>query len=348
MRTLTRLLGLLVLIMMLGACQSAKATETAVPAGSANTSAQQVILIDGSSTVGPVTTRVAEEFQSENQAVAIQVEISGTGGGFKKFCDGKIDIADASRPIKEAEIAQCRQNGIEYIELPVAFDGVAVLTNPQNDFVSCLTTEELRQIWSPEAGQKITTWRQVRADFPDLPLVLYGPGMASGTYDYFTEAIVGVQGESRPDYWASEDDDLLVSGISNDVNALGFFGLSYYDRNREKLNLVGVDNNRKGCVQPNTETVSSGLYQPLSRPLFIYVNRKYITEKEFTGRFVDFYLTHAATLVDDVGYIPLTDTLYELSQKRFNARLTGSVFEGSGATVGVSLADLLARENNPQ
>lgn len=301
------------------------------------------ILVDGSSTVAPITMAVAEEFQKQYPEVRVPVGISGTGGGFKKFCAGETDISDASRPIKASEAEECKKNGIEYIELPVAFDGLAVIVNPSNDFVSCMTVEELKKIWEPEAEGKVTNWKQVRADFPDRPLTLYGPGTDSGTYDYFTQAIVGKEGASRGDFTPSEDDNVLVQGIAGDPNALGFFGLAYYEENKDKLKLVAIDNG-KGCVAPSLETVANSTYQPLSRPLFIYVNRARIDQKDEISAFVEFYLKNAKSLVGQVGYIPLTDEIYDLVLKRYENRITGSIFEGSGSVVGVSLAELLQKE----
>ncbi len=301
------------------------------------------ILIDGSSTVAPISMAIAEEFQKQYPEVRVPVGISGTGGGFKKFCVGETDISDASRPIKESETNLCKENGVDYVELPVAFDGLAVLVNPSNDFVSCLTVEELKKIWEPEAEGKITNWNQVREGFPDQPLTLYGPGVDSGTYDYFTEAIVGKEGASRGDFLPSEDDNVLVQGIAGDPNALGFFGLAYYEENKDKLKLVAIDGGN-GCVLPSVETVSNGTYRPLSRPLFIYINRERIDTKDEISAFVTFYLAQASQLVAEVGYIPLTDELYQLAQARYDKRITGSIFEGVGSVVGVSLADLLAKE----
>jgi phosphate transport system substrate-binding protein len=316
---------------------------TATPAPTTPADIEGTILVDGSSTVAPITAAIAEEFQAEYPNVRVPVGISGTGGGFKKFCNGETDISNASRPIKESEAELCKQNGIEYIELPVAFDGLAVMVNPKNDFVECLTVEELKKIWEPEAEGKITNWNQVREGFPNRPLNLYGPGTDSGTYDYFTQAIVGKEGASRGDFLPSEDDNVLVQGIAGDENALGFFGLAYYEENQDKLKLVAIDGGN-GCVLPSLETVSNGTYQPLSRPLFIYVNRARVDEKDEISAFVAFYLKNAPTLVKEVGYIPLTPEIYELAQKRYDNRVTGSIFEGQGSTVGVSLADLLAKE----
>lgn len=341
MRLLHRFLWLTLLGLV--ACGRAASPTPTAPADPTIPSADNdAILVDGSSTVGPITQLVSTTYQATDPTFAINVAISGTGGGFRRFCAGETDISDASRPIKETEAAACASNGVQYIELPVAFDGLAVLVNPANEIVTCLTRPELQKIWEPDAWQTITNWQQIRSDFPDQPLVLYGAGSASGTYDYFTEAIVGEEGVSRPDFWASEDDDLLVDGISTDPNALGFFGLAYYERNRDRVKLVAVDNG-SGCVEPNTETVAKGLYQPLSRPLFIYINIDSLTTKPSLREFVTFYLSNAPQLVDDVGYIPLTDAIYTLAQQRFEAQTTGSVFE-DGSSVGVSLADLLMRE----
>lgn len=316
-------------------------TPTAAPTSEADV--EGTILVDGSSTVAPITAAVAEEFQKKYPNVRVPVGISGTGGGFKKFCAGETDISDASRPIKGSEVELCKQNGIEYIELPVAFDGLAVMVNPANEFVSCLTVDELKKIWQPEAEGVVMNWNQVRSDFPDQPLTLYGPGTDSGTYDYFTEAIVGKEGSSRGDFLPSEDDNVLVQGIAGDVNALGFFGLAYYEENKDKLKLVEIDNGN-GCVAPNNETVTSGNYQPLSRPLFIYVNRARVDEKDEISTFIAFYLQIAKEIVGEVGYIPLTDEIYQLAQQRYDNRTVGSIFEGLGSTVGVSLSDLLAKE----
>lgn len=301
------------------------------------------ILVDGSSTVAPITMAIAEEFQKLNPEVRVPVGISGTGGGFKKFCAGETDISDASRPIKESEASVCKENGIEYVELPIAFDGIAVVVNPANEFASCLTVEELKKMWEPEAEGKVTNWSQIREGFPNQPLTLYGPGVDSGTYDYFTQAIVGQEGASRGDFLPSEDDNVLVQGIAGDPNALGFFGLAYYEENKDKLKLVAIDNGN-GCVSPTMETVANGAYQPLSRPLFIYINRQRIDTKDEISAFVAFYLANAKHLVTDVGYIPLTDEIYQLAQARYDKRITGSIFEGLGSVVGVSLSDLLSKE----
>ena len=347
----TVLAVLVLLSMVLSACtvatpaaQAPAAQESATQESATQESGADTIIIDGSSTVAPITSAVAEEFQSENPNVRVPVGISGTGGGFKKFCVGETDISDASRPIKESEFQECQANGIEYIELPVAFDGMAVMVNPANDWVECLTVEELKKVWEPAAEGVITNWSQVRDGFPDRPLNLYGAGVDSGTYDYFTQAIVGKEGTSRGDFLPSEDDNVLVQGIAGDENALGFFGLAYYEQNMDKLKLVAVDNNDGMCVLPDINTVADGSYQPLSRPIFIYVNRARIDEKPVLDQFIDFYMANASTLSAEVGYVPLTDEIYQAAQKRYDERVLGSIYAGGGSQVGVSLIDLLSAE----
>ena len=298
------------------------------------------ILADGSSTVGPVTQAVAEEFRGQFPEVRVPVGVSGSGAGFKKFCIGETDISNASRPIKAKEIDTCAANGIEFVEVPVAFDGLAVLANPANDFADCLTVAELQKIWEPAAEDTITSWAQVRDGFPDKPLILYGPGVDSGTYDYFTDAIVGEEGASRGDFTPSEDDNVLVQGIAGDASATGFFGLAYYAANKDKLKLLSVDGG-DGCVAPTAETVNTGTYQPLSRPLFVYISAP-AAERPEVQTFMEFYLKNAGTLAGDVGYVSLPPNIYDLALARFNNRVTGSIFAGEGAKVGVSLEDLLS------
>ena len=275
------------------------------------------IKIDGSSTVYPVTEAVAEEFRAVEPAVNVTVGVSGTGGGFKKFMRGETDINDASRPIKAKEADACAEIGIGYQELSVAYDGLAVLINPENDWVDYLTVEELKKIWLPEAQGQIMYWDQVREGWPHEELHLFGPGVASGTYDYFAEAICGKKVGTRGDYTASEDDHVLVQGIATDKNALGFFGLAYYEENKDKLKLVGVDNGN-GVVMPSLETVGNGSYAPLSRPIFIYVSSLAV-QKEEVREFISFYLENASSLVAEVGYIPLPDAEYAKEIEKFNA-----------------------------
>ncbi len=300
---------------------------------------ENTILLDGSSTVGPISQAVAEEFQASFREARIPVGVSGSGGGFKKFCTRETDVTNASRPIKQIEIELCGENGVAFIELPVAFDGLAVVGNPANDFVDCLTVAELRSMWEPKAEGMVKSWAQVRSGLPDEKLLLYGPGVDSGTYDYFTDAVVGEEGASRGDFTPSEDDNVLVQGIAGDRSALGFFGLAYFTANSDKLKLVAVDGG-EGCVKPTEETVNSGKYQPLSRPLFIYVSTA-SAERPAVQAFINFYLENAASLVSDVGYVALPEEIYELVRVRFEQRITGSVYEGRGASIGVALEDLL-------
>lgn len=308
---------------------------------------QKTIAIDGSSTVYPITEAVAEEYRKEDAKVRVTVGISGTGGGFKKFCAGETDISDASRPIKPTEVEACQKSGIEYIELPVAYDGLAVIVNPKNDWATCMTVKELKKLWEPEAQGRITRWSQIRAGWPDKAIHLFGAGVDSGTYDYFTEAIVGKEHASRGDFQSSEDDNVLVQGVGSDPLALGFFGLAYYEENKDRLKLVGVnderDENGPGCILPTTETVESGKYQPLARPLFIYVSRK-ASERPEVNTFVGYYLRNAGNLVKEVGYVALPSEAYKLAQERYDKRTAGSVFGGHGSQVGVTVVNLLKKE----
>ncbi|MEW6456489.1 MAG: PstS family phosphate ABC transporter substrate-binding protein [Acidobacteriota bacterium] len=303
---------------------------------------EKIIKIDGSSTVYPITEAVAEESQKlKKGAIRVTVGISGTGGGFKKFCRGEIDISDASRPILQKEMELCQKEGIEYFELPVAYDGLAIMVNPRNTWVSCMNVSELKKIWEPEAEGKIVRWNQIRPEWPDNPIRLYGPGVDSGTFDYFTEAIVGKSKSSRGDYTSSEDDNVLVQGISADKNGLGYFGYAYYVENVDKLKLVAIDGGQ-GCILPSEKTVMDGTYQPLSRPVFIYVNKRSSLRPE-VKEFVEFYIKKAPVLVKEVKYIPLTDKAYKLTLDRFIKGITGTVFGGE-AKVGVRIEDLLKLE----
>jgi len=314
--------------------------------GAACAAFEGAVSLDGSSTVYPISEAVGEEFQGANPKAKITIGIAGTGGGFQRFCAGEIDIADASRAIKPTEADACKAKSIEYIELPIAYDGLAVVVNAGNTWADCITTKELNVLWAPAAQKKITRWNQVRPTWPDKEIHLFGAGTDSGTYDYFAEAIVGKDKGTRGDFQASEDDNVLVQGIAGDPLALGFFGLAYYEENKGKLKLLGVDDgnadNGAGCVQPSQETVEKGTYQPLSRPLFIYV-KKAAAETPIVGAFVRFYLEHAAALSAEVGYIPFPKDAYGLLQKRFEARTTGTLF-GAGSNVGITITELLKRE----
>lgn len=305
---------------------------------------EKLVQIDGSSTVYPITEAVAEEFQKIYKDIKVTVGISGTGGGFKRFVRGETDINNASRPIKASEIEACQANGIEFIELPIAFDALAVVVNKENDWVDYLTVAELKKIWEPEAQGKSMKWSDIRPGWPDQPITLFGPGVDSGTFEYFTEAIVGEAGKSRGDYVASEDDNVLVQGVSQDKYALGYFGFAYYLENQDILKAVPIKVGDKEPVLPAPENVENGTYQPLSRPLFIYVNLK-SAERDEVVKFVEFYLQNAADLVQEVGYVPLPKRAYELALERFRKRLTGSVFGGHGATVGVSIEEILEKES---
>ncbi|MGD2136445.1 MAG: PstS family phosphate ABC transporter substrate-binding protein [Gemmatimonadales bacterium] len=293
------------------------------------------VRIDGSSTVFPITQAVAEEFQRAHRDVRVTVGISGTGGGFKKFTVGETDINDASRPIKDSEVEAAAEEGIQYIELPVAFDGISLVVNPDNTWVDALTVEELHAIWQP--GSTVEQWSDVRPEWPARPVTLYGPGTDSGTFDYFTEAINGESGACRQDFTASEDDNVLVQGVAGDENALAFFGYAYYAENRDRLKVVPVDPG-DGAVAPSDETINNGTYRPLSRPIFIYITTEAAARPEVQA-FVRFYLENAPTLVSEVGYVPLPDRVYELALERFEAGVTGSVF--ATAAPGQDIVTLL-------
>lgn len=283
------------------------------------------VLIDGSSTVFPLSEAVAEEFRTVQPGVRITVGESGTGGGFKKFSRAETDINDASRPIRPEEVEACKANNIDYLELEIAFDGLAVVVNPANTWANDIKVSELKRIWEPAAQGKITRWNQIRSEWPDKEIHLFGAGTASGTFDYFTEAIVGEAKSSRGDYTASEDDNILVQGIASDPLALGYFGLAYYENNKDKLKLLPVDDenadNGDGPVLPNLENVKSKTYSPLSRPLYIYINSKSL-EREEVRSFATFYIDNASALASEVGYIPLTKEEYEASKKKWNDFLT--------------------------
>lgn len=304
--------------------------------------AEGTIKVDGSSTVYPITEAVAEEFQNVQRGVTkVTVGISGTGGGFKKFCRGETDVQDASRPILQKEIDACKEGGITYIELPIAFDALTVVVSPSNTWASSLTTAELKTIWSAESQGKVMKWNQVRPGFPDAPLKLYGPGADSGTFDYFTEAINGKAKSSRGDYTASEDDNVLVQGVSADKNALGYFGMAYYQENVKKLKAVGIDTG-KGGVLPSEKTVLDGSYQPLARPLFIYVNAKSLAKPEVKA-FVEFYLKNAPTLAKEVKFVQLPGNAYQVGQDRVKNMTLGTAFGGK-ESVGGTISDLLKKQ----
>lgn len=306
--------------------------------------AQAAIKIDGSSTVFPVSEAFAEEFQiSKRGKVRVTVGMSGTGGGFKKFCRGEIDMSNASRPILTEEMAACRKAGIKYIELPVAFDALTVVINPANHWVKgpALTVADLRRMWEPAAQGRISTWKQVRGEWPAEKLMLFGPGADSGTFDYFTEAVTGKAKSSRGDFTASEDDNTLVQGVENNRSGLGYFGFAYYVAHKDKLRAVAIDGG-KGPVMPSVENVINGTYSPLSRPLFVYVKEASMARPEIR-EFVQFMLTQGSALVSEVGYVPLPRDAYALAWKHFNDRKLGTVF-GGVPQVGVTIDQLLSME----
>jgi phosphate transport system substrate-binding protein len=304
--------------------------------------AETIVKIDGSSTVYPITEAVAEEFQNATKT-KVTVGISGTGGGFKKFCRGETDISGASRPILQKEIDECKQAGVQFIELPVAFDALTVVINPKNDFAKKMTVAELKKIWEPAAQGKIKTWKQVNPTWPDEPLKLFGPGADSGTFDYFTEAVVGKSKSSRGDFTASEDDNVLVQGVAGDVNALGYFGYAYYEENKNKLHAVAIEEKAgKPAVLPSKESIENGTYQPLARPIFIYVNATSAAFKPHVKAFVNYYLEHGRPLIEEVKYVPLPAKDQEAVVAHWKKLKPGSGFGGK-AEVGVKIVDLLSR-----
>lgn len=281
-----------------------------------------IVKIDGSSTVFPVTEAVAEEFQAQSDA-KVTIGVSGTGGGMKKFCAGEIDITGASRTIKETEISLCAEGGIEYIELSVAYDGITVVVNKDNDWVDYLSVSELQALWEPAAQNKISSWNQIRSSFPSTEVTLFGPGADSGTFDYFTKKIVGVEHSSRGDYTGSEDDNILVQGVKGASGSLGYFGFAYYLNNKDSLKVVPIGDSAATAVTPSKATISDLSYSPLSRPIFIYVS-KAAAEREEVSAFVDFYLSQGGPLAEEVGYIGLPDDQKSTMTKRFADRSTGT------------------------
>jgi phosphate transport system substrate-binding protein len=298
------------------------------------------ISIDGSSTVFPISEAYAEEFQKKT-GKRVVVGLSGTGGGFKKFCRGETDITGASRPISKSEIESCAANKIEFIELPVAMDGLANVIHPGNTWATCMTVSELKTMWEPAAQGKINNWKQVNPAFPDAPLKLFGAGTDSGTYDYYTLAINGKEHSSRGDYTATEDDNITVNGVAGDKNALGFLGLAYYEENKNKLKAVQIKQADGKCVYPSVQTAGDGTYQPLSRPLFMYVKKSALDKPEVQA-YANFMMDKAngTKLVKEVGYVPLPDKAFDLGKAKLAARKTGSFF-GGASKIGVKIEDLL-------
>lgn len=310
-------------------------------------SSYTMVTLDGSSTVFPISEAVAEDFQRETPGTRVTVGISGTGGGFQKFCRAETDISNASRPISASEIAACGQTGVGFVELPVAYDGIAIVVHPKADWIADITTAELKALWEPAAQGRILRWNQVRPSWPDREIHLFGAGVDSGTFDYFTEAIVGKAKASRGDFTSSEDDNVLVQGVGSDELALAFLPFAYYEENQDRLKLVPVDDgdegNGAGAIRPDPDSIRIGTYQPLSRPVFIYVSTR-AAERPEVAQFVEFYLDRADTLVREVNYVGLGGPAYALVGQRFADRVTGSLFGGTEPTVGVTIEQLLERE----
>jgi phosphate transport system substrate-binding protein len=316
---------------------------TAAALGVSAAAGAQIVKVDGSSTVFPITEAVAEEFQKAKKgAVKVTVGISGTGGGFKKFCRGETDISDASRPITKKEMAACREGGIQYIELPVAYDALTVVINPKNTWIKSFDVAELKKMWEPAAQGKITRWNQVNPAWPDAPLKLFGPGADSGTFDYFTDAVNGKEKASRGDFTASEDDNVLVLGVSRDVHAIGYFGMAYYEENKDKLKAAPITWKGSPAVAPTMETVVNGSYQPLSRPIFIYVNAKSLDKPE-VREFIEYYNKHASKLVREVKYVPLPAKAYSHNLDQVKNRKVGTKFGGVNR-IGLTIDELMKLE----
>lgn len=285
------------------------------------------VVVDGSSTVAPISIAIAEGFMKSPQGQGVQVSVatSGTGGGFKKFCAGETDISNASRPIRDSEIEACKKNGINFVELPIAFDGLTIVTNKANDWATCLTLDQVKKAWGEAAEGTITNWNQIDPKFPNVPLVLFGAGTDSGTFDYFKEVVGGGKGDVRADFTPSEDDNVIVTGVAGSRSAMGFFGLAYYEENTDKLNAVAIDAG-DGCVAPSPETVQNGTYRPFSRPLFIYVRSTAIARPEVKA-FVEYYLNDKGATAAKVGYIALPEQVYTTAMNRFRNVVTGSIFK---------------------
>ncbi|KKI99271.1 phosphate-binding protein [Prochlorothrix hollandica PCC 9006 = CALU 1027] len=351
-----RFLGLMAALTLGVAACGGGGTDTTTPAGTepagtepagteaSGSSASGSVQIDGSSTVFPISEAMAEEFMVANPDAKVTVGVSGTGGGFKRFCSGETDISNASRPIKTEEMEICATAGIEFIEVPVAYDGLSVVVHPSNNWATCMTPEELAKTWAPTAEGKITNWKQINDTYPDKPLDLFGPGTDSGTYDYFVEATVDAVLEeegTRGDFTASEDDNVIVQGVTSDEAGMGFFGYAYYEENKDSLKIVPIKNANGDCVEPTPETIADGTYNPLSRPIFFYVKKTSYEENPAVKGFVDYHLDPANSgLITEAGYVALPDMTMGKVLDRVTAMTVGSIFEG-GSSVGVKLDDKL-------
>jgi phosphate transport system substrate-binding protein len=335
--------------LLLTACSNPSLTQSSqsesATQNGASDSAVSAITIDGSSTVYPLTDAIAKAFQQQQPGTPVSVAFSGTTGGFRKFCAGETDINNASRPISTEEIEACRQAGVRFVEIPVAFDALTVVVNPQNTWAQSLTVEELKKMWEPAADGRIKTWNQIRPDFPNRPLKLYGAGGESGTYDYFAEAIVG-DSDTRRDYTGSEDDNDIVAGVSNDPDALGYFGLAYFEQNQDKLRAVAIDGGQgKGAIAPTRETVEQAQYQPLSRPLFIYINLPKSQQNPALSQFVTFYMDNVQRTAQIVGYIPLPEEAYEIGKVHLYKGEVGTAYDGKPQPF-LTIAEVLQKEQS--
>ncbi|MGD1807489.1 PstS family phosphate ABC transporter substrate-binding protein [Dapis sp. BLCC M126] len=334
----------LALLLLVTACVGGeKKTELIETPSAAVTSEEEEIrsyvLVDGSSTIFPISDTMAQNFMQDNPDLEVIVGISSSGSGLKKFCIGDTDISNASRPIKKSEIDLCRANGIEFVEIPIAFDAISIIANQYNDWSDCLTIEELKKIWQPDDADKITNWKQIREKFPEEPLRLYAPDTDSGTYDYFTDAVVGAAGKSRKDFKASEDDNIIIQGVESDWGSLGFLSLAYYENNKDVLKLISIENSSGQCIEPSQETIANGAYTPLSRPLFLYVNKNSLETMPPVQAFVDYQIDVTnKEIISKVGYVPISGIIQVKVKKRLEELTTGSVFEGESA-VGVKLTE---------
>lgn len=338
MRLWLTLAGLSAVALIVAACGGGSASESGGGDTGSGGGGGNKIAVQGSSTVGPVTQAAAEAFQQENSDVQITVGTGGTGNGFEAFCAGETDISDASRPIdQEEELPNCEENGVEFVTLPVGLDGIAVTVNPQNDWASDITLDELNTMWSPESEGTVSTWQDVRSEWPANELALFGPGTESGTFDFFTEVVNGEEGVSRSDYQPSEDDNVLVQGVAGNQNALGYFGLAYYENNQDQLKLLSVDG-----VEPNADTISSGEY-PISRPLFIYVNTQKLEDKQILQDFVSFYIeqSNLTGFVEETGYVNLPESTLQETRTQYEERQTGPLYDDSGELPGGNLEEAL-------
>ncbi len=335
---------ILAILLLITACGGGeKKTEPIETPSAASTPEEEetrsYVLVDGSSTIFPISDTMAQNFMQDNADIQVIVGISSSGSGLKKFCIGDTDIGNASRPIKKSEIDLCRANGIEFVEIPIAFDAISIIANQYNDWSDCLTLEELQKIWQPDDAEKVTNWKQIREQFPEEPLSLYAPDTDSGTYDYFTDAIIGIAGKSRKDFKASEDDNIIVQGIESDWGSLGFLGLAYYENNKDILKLISIDNGSGQCVEPSQEAIANGTYTPLSRPLFLYVNKSSLEKMPPVKAFVDYQIDVTnKEIISELGYVPISGILQVKIKEHLEELTTGSVFEGE-STVGVKLID---------